>query len=68
MVYGRTPFQNVPNKIDAIINPNHSIDFPDKGDPALMDVLKVLLIIIDMSRFEGWDIFTGVKLTVGSKN
>ncbi|KAK3780014.1 hypothetical protein RRG08_029710 [Elysia crispata] len=43
MVYGRTPFQNVPNKIEAIINPNHPIDFPNRDDPALMDVLKKCL-------------------------
>ncbi|GFN89978.1 serine/threonine-protein kinase ttk/mps1, partial [Plakobranchus ocellatus] len=43
MVYGRTPFQNIPNKIEAIINPNHPIDFPHKDDPALMDVLKKCL-------------------------
>ncbi|RUS90449.1 hypothetical protein EGW08_001790 [Elysia chlorotica] len=43
MVYGRTPFQNVPNKIDAIINPNHPIEFPERDDPALMDVLKKCL-------------------------
>ncbi|GFR63015.1 ttk protein kinase [Elysia marginata] len=42
MVYGRTPFQNVPDKINAIINPNHPIDFPHRDDAALMDVLKVL--------------------------
>ncbi|CAL1528948.1 unnamed protein product [Lymnaea stagnalis] len=40
MVYGHTPFQYVRDKLNAIVNPEHTIQFPDKGDPALMDVLK----------------------------
>ncbi|XP_059172193.1 dual specificity protein kinase TTK-like isoform X2 [Physella acuta] len=43
MVYGHTPFQHVRNKMEAIINPAHIIPFPDKGDPALMDILKKCL-------------------------
>ena len=44
MVYKTTPFQRINNqigKLQAIINPNFAIEFPDIEDKALLDTLKV---------------------------
>ncbi|XP_005107958.1 dual specificity protein kinase Ttk [Aplysia californica] len=43
MVYGRTPFQHLRHKLDAIVNPSHTIAFPGVDDQALMDILKKCL-------------------------
>ncbi|XP_052807632.1 dual specificity protein kinase TTK-like isoform X2 [Mya arenaria] len=43
MVYGRTPFQHIRNdlfKLQAIINPDLPIDFPDIPNKNLLDVMK----------------------------
>lgn len=44
LVYGHTPFQHITNfiaKMQAIINPNHAIEFANITDPNLLNVLKV---------------------------
>lgn len=46
MVYGRTPFQHLPNQIaktQAISSPNYRIEFQPIKDQLLLDVLKVSL-------------------------
>ncbi|XP_037533090.1 dual specificity protein kinase Ttk [Nematolebias whitei] len=47
MTYGKTPFQSITNqisKLHAIINPSHTIDFPDIPEKDLLDVLKRCLV------------------------
>ena len=43
MVYSLTPFHKFPNqfKLQVLLNPHHTIDFPDIPDKDLLDVLKV---------------------------
>ena len=46
MVYGRTPFAELHmiQKLQAIINPNHKIDFPsDVEDEGAVDAMKLCL-------------------------
>ncbi|KAL3798907.1 hypothetical protein ACHAWO_013024 [Cyclotella atomus] len=47
MVYGKTPFADchgIPQKLMAITNPNHRIDFPDDNvDEAAIDAMKLCL-------------------------
>ena len=46
MVYGKTPFadyQGIPQKVLAITNPNHVINFPDDVDEAAIDAMKLCL-------------------------
>lgn len=42
MVYGRTPFADLHmiQKLQAIVNPNHAIRFPDDVDEAAIDAMK----------------------------
>lgn len=45
MVYGKTPFQHIPNqllKLQAIINPTLQIEFPECEEHHVVDTLKVL--------------------------
>ncbi|KFP28761.1 Dual specificity protein kinase TTK, partial [Colius striatus] len=47
MTYGRTPFQHITNpinKLHAIVDPSHEIEFPDIAEKDLQDVLKRCLI------------------------
>ncbi|XP_029308452.1 dual specificity protein kinase Ttk [Cottoperca gobio] len=47
MTYGKTPFQSITNqiaKLHAIIDPSHSIAFPDISEKDLLDVLKRCLV------------------------
>ena len=51
MVYGRLPFAHIRNpfhKIQAIVDPDHAIEFPTKGaenhDPLVIDVIKRCLV------------------------
>ncbi|XP_048209604.1 dual specificity protein kinase TTK isoform X2 [Perognathus longimembris pacificus] len=47
MTYGKTPFQHIINqisKLQAIIDPNHEIEFPDIPEKDLQDVLKCCLV------------------------
>ncbi|XP_029451416.1 dual specificity protein kinase TTK isoform X2 [Rhinatrema bivittatum] len=47
MTYGKTPFQHITNhfsKLQAIINPNYEIEFPDIPEKDLQDVLKKCLV------------------------
>ncbi|XP_012887722.1 PREDICTED: dual specificity protein kinase TTK isoform X1 [Dipodomys ordii] len=47
MTYGKTPFQDIVNqivKLQAIIDPNHEIEFPNIPEKDLQDVLKCCLI------------------------
>ena len=44
LVCGHTPFQHVTHliaKMQAIVNPNHAIDFTAVTDPNLLDLLQV---------------------------
>jgi hypothetical protein len=45
MVYGRTPFAELHfiQKLQAIVNPNHEIQFPDNVDEAAIDAMKQCL-------------------------
>lgn len=45
MCYGRTPFAElrVIQKLQAIVNPNHQIAFPDTVDEAAIDAIKLCL-------------------------
>ncbi|VDP05200.1 unnamed protein product [Soboliphyme baturini] len=46
MVYGKTPFQDIPSvagKLLAITNPEVAIEFPDVGDKNLTDVMEKCL-------------------------
>lgn len=45
MCYGRTPFAElrVIQKLQAIVNPNHEISFPDTVDEAAVDAIKLCL-------------------------
>ena len=45
MVYGQTPFAKLHwiQKLQAIINPKHAIEFPVEVDEAAMDVMKQCL-------------------------
>lgn len=45
MVYGRTPFAELHmiQKLQAIVNPKHVIDFPDTVDEAAIDAMKLCL-------------------------
>lgn len=46
MVYGKTPFADchgIPQKVLAITNVNHVIDFPDDVDEAAIDAMKLCL-------------------------
>jgi len=45
MVYGKTPFADLHmiQKLQAIINPNHPISFPDTADPLAIDAMKQCL-------------------------
>eukprot|EP00956_Cyclotella_meneghiniana_P001958 scaffold2148_cov28-Cyclotella_meneghiniana.AAC.4 len=46
MVYGKTPFADchgIPQKVLAITNPNHVINFPDDVDEAAIDAMKLCL-------------------------
>lgn len=45
MVYGTTPFANLHmyNKLQAIVNPNYKIKFPEDVDDAALDVMKQCL-------------------------
>lgn len=45
MVYGRTPFADLPfiPKMHAICNPGHSINFPPCANPMVVDVMRVCL-------------------------
>lgn len=42
MIYGRTPFADLPfiPKMNAICNPSHHINFPPCSNPAALDVMK----------------------------
>lgn len=42
MVYGRTPFADlhIVQKLQAIVNPNHAIPFPDTADEAAIDAMQ----------------------------
>jgi serine/threonine-protein kinase TTK/MPS1 len=42
MVYGKTPFAALHfiQKLQAIVNPNHEIEFPDHGDEDAIDAIK----------------------------
>ncbi|XP_078617697.1 dual specificity protein kinase TTK-like isoform X2 [Branchiostoma floridae x Branchiostoma japonicum] len=47
MVYGKTPFQHIPNhfaKLQAIVDPNYEIQFPPIKNKLLLDMLKKCLI------------------------
>ncbi|KAM9851684.1 dual specificity protein kinase Ttk [Aulostomus maculatus] len=47
MTYGKTPFQSITNqiaKLHAIIDPSHTIEFPNISEKDLMDVLKRCLV------------------------
>ncbi|XP_078697932.1 dual specificity protein kinase TTK-like isoform X1 [Branchiostoma floridae x Branchiostoma belcheri] len=47
MVYGKTPFQHIPNhfaKLQAIVDTNYQIQFPPIKNKLLLDVLKKCLI------------------------
>ncbi|XP_066279536.1 dual specificity protein kinase TTK-like isoform X2 [Branchiostoma lanceolatum] len=47
MVYGKTPFQHIPNhfaKLQAIVDPNYEIQFPPIKNHLLLDMLKKCLI------------------------
>ena len=45
MCYGRTPFAElrVIQKLQAIVNPNHEISFPDTVDEAAVDAIKLCI-------------------------
>jgi hypothetical protein len=45
MVYGKTPFAELPMipKIQAIVNENHKIPFPDNVDEGAIDAMKQCL-------------------------
>jgi hypothetical protein len=45
MVYGRTPFAELPMfpKLQAITNPDHQINFPSHVDEAAIDAMKLCL-------------------------
>lgn len=45
MVYGRTPFADLPMipKLQAITNPNYAISFPETVDEAAIDAMKQCL-------------------------
>lgn len=46
MVYGKTPFADchgIPQKVLAITNVNHQINFPDGVDESAIDAMKVCL-------------------------
>lgn len=45
MVYGKTPFYELQmiQKLQAIINPNHSIKFPDDVEEAAIDAMRACL-------------------------
>lgn len=45
MVYGRTPFAELHmiQKLQAIIDPNHEINFPDTADDGAIDAIKQCL-------------------------
>jgi serine/threonine-protein kinase RIO1 len=45
MVYGKTPFANLHfiQKLQAITNPKHVIEFPPEGDEAAVDAMKLCL-------------------------
>ena len=50
MVYGRTPFQHLRHdfsKLQAIINPEFPIEFPDIPNKHLIDVMQVRRNILD---------------------
>ncbi|KAK2844184.1 hypothetical protein Q5P01_010843 [Channa striata] len=47
MTYGKTPFQSITSqiaKLHAIIDPSHTIDFPEISEKDLLDVLKRCLV------------------------
>jgi len=46
MVYGRTPFAELHmiQKLQAIVNPNHKVRFPDDVDAAAIDAMKLCLL------------------------
>ena len=45
MVYGRTPFADLQmiQKLQAIANPRHEIKFPNIGEDAAIDAMKLCL-------------------------
>jgi serine/threonine-protein kinase TTK/MPS1 len=45
MVYGRTPFAELHmiQKLQAIVNPDYEINFPDDVDEAAIDAMKLCL-------------------------
>ena len=45
MVYGKTPFAKLHfiQKLQAIVNLNHKIEFPDEGDESAIDCIKLCL-------------------------
>jgi hypothetical protein len=45
MMYGRTPFADLQmlSKLQAIVNPYHTIDFPATVDEDAMDVMRLCL-------------------------
>ncbi len=45
MVYGRTPFADLPfiPKMNAICNPSHVIQFPPCSNPAAVEVMRLCL-------------------------
>jgi len=60
MVYGYTPFQRIVKqfaKLQAIINPNYIIQFPEIEDKFLMDVMKVNLPVS-----QKWFNFPGIMV------
>jgi hypothetical protein len=52
MVYGKTPFADLHFllKLQAIINPEYSISFPDTADPDAIDVMKQCLRRVPTER------------------
>lgn len=57
MVYGRTPFQHLKHdlfKLQAIINPDFPIEFPDIPNKHLMDVMMVKSFVWTDKLVNGW--------------
>lgn len=49
MVYGRTPFEHIKNKLQkwhAITDPSVVVPFPDVGNRAAVDVMQVCMACI----------------------